>query len=208
MKEDIQRLITEWETTYEDLKQQTVMYQDPATKDLSRAVLCSGKAVALGQCIVALYGLLPATSESVTPNSDPTLQLAELYQRVVQIVLQVPVTIDEGADVNFEHPDFGKLYIALDPSKPEWMDLVYMIGRYETHTLEDLLRICNGVNLTPWPAVLTVDEGNFMVTASVALFVAAEGRMPDEGLLRAVIGQAMGVLKSASDEFIDQLRAL
>lgn len=140
--------------------------------------------------------------------SDYNKELSELYQRVVQIVLQLPATIDEGGSVYFEHPDLGELYIALDGSNPEWMDLVWMIDRIETHAFEDLLRICNNVNLTPWPAVLTVDESNLIVSANVALFVAAKGQMPDETLLRGVIGQAMSVLKDAVAAFEDELQSL
>jgi hypothetical protein len=88
------------------------------------------------------------------------------------------------------------------------MDLVWMINRVETHAPEDLLRICNNVNLTPWPAVLTVDESNLIVSASVALFVAAEGRLPDEALLRALISQAMSVLEEAIEAFEVEIRKL
>lgn len=140
--------------------------------------------------------------------SDYNKELSELYRRTVQIVLQLPARIDEGGDVYFEHPHLGELCISLDGSKPEWMDLAWMINRVETHAPVDLLRICNNVNLTPWPAVLTVDESNLIVSASVALFVAAEGRMPDEALVRAVLGQAMSVLEEAIEAFEVEIQKL
>lgn len=133
--------------------------------------------------------------------SDYNAELSGLYRRVVQSELQVGATIDEGGDVNFQHPYLGELSIDLDGSKPEWMDLVWMINRIETHSFEDLVKICNEVNLTPWPAVLTVDESNLIVSASVSLFVAAVGQMPDEALLRGIIGQAVSVLEEAIAAF-------
>lgn len=139
--------------------------------------------------------------------SDYNKELSELYQRAVQIVLQLPARIDEDGDVYFEHPHLGELYIAVNGSNPERMDLVWMINRLETHAPEDLLRICNSVNLTPWPVVLTVDE-NLIVSANVALFVAAEGRMPDEALIRAVIGQAMSVIEGAIEAFEVEIQKL
>lgn len=134
--------------------------------------------------------------------SNHNAELSDLHRRVVQVVLQVPATIDEGGDVNFQHPYLGELSIDLDGSKPEWMDLVWMINRrIETHSFDDLVRICNEVNLTPWPAVLTVDESNLIVSASVSLFVAAVGQMPEEGLLRGIIGQAVSVLEESIAAF-------
>lgn len=41
------------------------------------------------------------------------------------------------------------------------------------------------MNLTPWPPVLTVDENGGIVSVSVRSFLAAESRIPDEGLVRA-----------------------
>lgn len=202
MKEEVQRLVTEWEASYEDLKQQAAMYQEPATKDLSRAVLCQGKAVSLGQCVVALHRLLADTPESVSPSSDPNQGLTELYQRVVQTVLQVPATVDEDGDIKFEYPGFNTFYIDLDESMPELMNLDYIIGRNETYSHEALSQICNHVNLTPWPVVLTVDESQPIVWASVRLFLAAEGRIPDEGLVKAVFGQAMSVIAQAVEQFM------
>lgn len=140
--------------------------------------------------------------------SDYNAELSDLYRRVVQSEFQVPATIDEGGDVNFQHPYLGELSISLDGSKPEWMDLVWMINRIETHAFEDLVRICNDVNLTPRPAVLTIDERNLIVSADVALFVAAVGRIPDEALLRGIIGQAMSVLEEAIEAFEVEIQKL
>lgn len=46
------------------------------------------------------------------------------------------------------------------------------------------------------------------VSANVALFVAAEGRMPEEALIRAVIVQAMSVLEEAIEAFEVEIQKL
>ncbi len=201
VKEDIQRLLDEWQKTYEDLKAQTAFYQTSETKDLSRAVLCQGKALAMGECIVQLYAELNGEASRNVPSNDPKRQLAELYQRAVQIVLQIPATIDESGDVKFECPGFGIFYLNIDESMPELMDLDCVFYKDQTDSLEFIARICNDVNLTPWPAVLTVDENGGIVSVSVRLFLAAESRIPDEGLVRAIIPQAMAVSTSAIEKF-------
>lgn len=38
---------------------------------------------------------------------DPSRQLAELYQRVVQDELGLEATIEDDGDVLFEHPELG-----------------------------------------------------------------------------------------------------
>ena len=204
MKEDIQRLLDGWQKTYEDLKQQTAYYQNPQTKDLSRAVQCQGKALAIGECIVQLYALVGEAPRSLS-SSDPKQQLAELYQRAVQIVLQIPATIDESGDVKFECPGFGMFYIDIDPSMPELMHLDCVFYKDHACSIELVTRICNDVNLTPWPAMLTVDENGGIVNVSVRLFLAAESRIPDEGLVRAIIPQAMAVSTSAIEKFREQI---
>jgi hypothetical protein len=204
VKEDLQRLLDEWQKTYEDLKAQTAFYQNSETKDLSRAVLCQGKALAMGECVVKLYELLNAEVPQNLPSSDPKRQLAELYQRAVQIVLQIPTTIDEEGDVRFEYPGLGVFYFNIDESMPELMNLDCVFHKDPSCSFDAITRICNYVNLTPWPAVLTVDETGGIVSVSVRSFLAAEGTIPDEGLVKAIIPQAMSVMNSATEHFRQQ----
>lgn len=208
MNEDIQKLLDKWQKTYEDLKQQTTIYQNPQTKDISRAVHCQGRAIAIGECIAELYGLLEREASRSLPSSDLKRQLAELYQRSVQIVFQIPAFIDEGGDVKFEYPELGTFYFNIDESMPQLMDLDYILYRNETHSHEAITRICNYVNLIPWPAVFTVDENESIVSVSVRLFLASEGRVPDEGLVKATMGQAMSVIKLAIDKFMSEKQNL
>ncbi|MGD0498834.1 MAG: hypothetical protein ABSC23_10415 [Bryobacteraceae bacterium] len=135
-------------------------------------------------------------------------QLAELHQRVVQDELGLPATIDEAGYVNFEHPDLGELYISLNESIPEYMQFVCLFYRDETRALEDLMRVCNNVNSSELLAVLTVDDTCFVVSAKVQMFLAEHGRMPDEALLRAVIGRVMSSIKGAIEEFAKELQNL
>jgi hypothetical protein len=126
----------------------------------------------------------------------------------VEDELGLPATIDEAGYVNFEHPNLGALYISLNESIPEYVQFVCLFCRDETHAFEDLTRICNSVNGSELLAILTVDDSCFVVSAKVQMFLAAHGRMPDEALLRAVIGRAMSSLKEAIEEFAKELQKL
>lgn len=71
---------------------------------------------------------------------------------------------------------------------------------------EVLVRSCNRVNVKGKLATLTVhDEAGGNVGASVALLLAAPGRMPDEALLRGVIGRAFSSIQSAAEELFSEL---
>jgi len=69
------------------------------------------------------------------------------------------------------------------------------------------MRICNSVNGRE-RAKLAVSDTYNVVRASVELVLAAPGRMPDEALLRAVIGRAMTEIATAIDEFGNELEKL
>src|SRR5882757_3107764 len=92
---------------------------------------------------------------------DPSRQLAELYQRVVQDELGLPATIDELGCVLFEDPDFGSFFIGLNAAKaPEYMKLTLpgVFDATQGVAREDLMRICNRLNLRANLATLTVHE--------------------------------------------------
>ena len=149
----------------------------------------------------------------VVVTADPRRQLAELYQRIVQDELQLPATIEEDGDVLFEHPDLGEFCISLKAEKdPERMLLMlpaFVFDATRWATLEDLMRICNTVNVKFTLATLTVHENaNNSITASVRLLLAKPDMSPDEALLRGVITRAMSSIKSAVEEFTDELRKL
>lgn len=93
----------------------------------------------MGECIVQLYAELNGEASGNVPSNDPERQLAELYQRAVQIVLQIPATIDESGDVKFECPDFGIFYINIDASMPELMDLDCVFYKDQTGSLDSIL---------------------------------------------------------------------
>lgn len=97
-------------------------------------------------------------------------------------------------------PDLGELYIFLHEYIPEGMELKLRFFDDRTTTCNDLLQVCNSVN--QWAeAKLTVGVPYTVADASVYLLLAAPGRMPDEALLRAVIGPAIKKLKEAVDAF-------
>ena len=170
------------------------------------------------QMVGAIYGWMriaarqgadairPITKES--RMSDPRRQLAELYQRVVQDELGLAATIEEDGDVLFDHPEMGGFFISLSvAADPGYMKLglpaffdVSGVAR------EVLVRSCNRVNVKGKLATLTVhEEAEGNVCASVALLLAAPGRMPDEALLRGVIGRAFSSIQSAAEELFSEL---
>lgn len=142
--------------------------------------------------------------------SDPRQQLAELYQRVVQDELGLLATIDELGCVLFEHPDIGRFFIGLNAAKaPEYMKLT-LSGFFDATQgvgYEDLVRICNKLNVTAKLATLTVHEDGF-VDAWVGLVFAAPFTSPDEALLRAVIGSAVFSIKRVAEKFAAELQTL
>jgi hypothetical protein len=158
-------------------------------------------------CGTKMAGTRVVAAPPSPPSPDYNVELAELHQRVVQEELGLLATIDESGYVNFEN-ELGKLYIVLQKSIPEYMGLHCMFYRGETHALQNLRRICNSVNESSLLALLTVDDSCFVVSAKVQLFLAGHGRMPDEILLRGVISRAMSSIKSAVEEFADELRKL
>ena len=155
----------------------------------------------------------PSCGTKVAGKADPKRQLAELYQRVVQDELGLLATIEEDGDVLFEHPDLGGLFISLNAEKdPECMRLMlpaFVVDATRWASLEDLIRICNRVNVKAKLATLTVHEdANDSVTASVGLVLAAPDTSPDEALLRGVISRAMSSIKTAVEKFSDELQKL
>ena len=144
---------------------------------------------------------------------DPGRKLAELYQRVVQDELGLSATIEEDGDVLFDHPDLGGFFISLNAEKdPECMRLMLPAFAFDATrwaALEDLMRICNGINVKSKLATLTVHEdANISITASVGLVLAAPDTSPDEALVRAVINRAMSSIKSAVEKFAAELQKL
>lgn len=143
---------------------------------------------------------------------DPSRQLAELYQRVVQDELGLEATIEDDGDVLFEHPEMGGFFISLSVAfDPGYMKLA-LPSFCDVSGVErdDLLRICNTVNVGRGQlATLTVHEaaeGN--ICASVTLLLATPGKMPDEALLRGVIGRAFSSIRSAAEAFFGELAKL
>jgi predicted RNA-binding Zn ribbon-like protein len=143
--------------------------------------------------------------------SDYNKELSELHQRVVQDEFGLSATIDDMGWILFEDSDLGEMTINLREYNQEYMNLHGVVfGDYEnTRAREDLLRGCNSVNCSlnssQELARLTLSDTYNVVHASVALVLAATGRMPDEALLRTVIVRAMSSVKAAAREFADEL---
>ena len=189
MKEDIQRLLDGWQKTYEDLKQQTAYYQNPQTKDLSRAVQCQGKALAIGECIVQLYALVGEAPRSLS-SSDRSNSLLNSIKEQCRLFFRSPPRLTKAGMSNSSVlVSACSISISL---MPELMHLDCVFYKDHACSIELVTRICNDVNLTPWPAMLTVDENGGIVNVSVRLFLAAESRIPDEGLVRAIIPASDG----------------
>lgn len=151
--------------------------------------------------------------------SGPRRALGLRYQRAVQEELGIVAQVAEREDIDmiaFKYPGLGQLYISLSPeTSPESMVLVCPnffntrrgIGR------SDLMRLSNIVNLMGVHlgnggllASLSVSEDDDNnVSASVALVLAKPNSMPNEALLKAVIGRAVLAIKSAVDHFMSFL---
>ncbi len=145
--------------------------------------------------------------------SDPTRRLAELYQRVVQEELELPATIEEDGDVLFTHPELGDFFISLNAEKdPEYMKLVFPAFLFDATrdvASEDLVRLCNNLNVHAKLAILTFHgEANDSVAAHVGLLLAPPDCWPDEALLRGVIRRAMSSIRSVVEKFADELANL
>jgi hypothetical protein len=139
-------------------------------------------------------------------------KLAELYQRVVQEELGLVATIDEDDDVVFKHPDVGTLFFSLDAERdPEFLRLVFprFVNAEELGvTMAQLYEVLNTVNTTNKAVKVYIgqadrDSDEPRVSASIEAFIGAQDEMPDEALLRAIIGRTVSALRSGADEVID-----
>ena len=140
--------------------------------------------------------------------ADYNKKLSELHQRVVQDKLRVPATIDESGWVQFKQPGLGDLTIHLREYNPEYMNIECSFEGHETQAHEDLMRICNSLNHGGEIAQLSVSNTSSYVSASVRLLLASPGRMPDEALVREVIGIAMSSIKSVAAQLGEELPKL
>lgn len=143
--------------------------------------------------------------------SDPRRQLAQLYQRVVQDELGLVATIDEDGNVLFRHPDMGNFFISLNAEKdPEYMKLLFPACLYDATRgvpSEDLVQICNRLNVHAKLAIVTFHEKADALSVHVGLLLAAPDAFPDEALLRGVIRRAMSSIRSAAEKFAEELQA-
>lgn len=142
--------------------------------------------------------------------ADYNVKLSQLHQRVWQDVLRIPATIDENGWIQFGQTNVGELTIHLREYSPEGMTLTCRI--FEDYTdkapaPEVLMRICNRINMFE-DAKLTVHDPYSAVSASIYLILNASRWMPDEGLIKAVIGPAMTRIKAAKDEFVNEIQKL
>lgn len=139
--------------------------------------------------------------------SDYNEELSKLHQRVVQIVLQIPATIDDMGWILFNDSDLGEMTLNLREYNPEFMQLTGVVFEdYQNiRAYEDLLRACNSANCelnsSQEVARLAVSETYNVVRASVALLVAEPNAMPHEEFLKTVIVRAMSSVKAAAQEF-------
>jgi len=139
-------------------------------------------------------------------------KLAELYQRVVQDELGLVATIDEDDDVVFKHPDVGTMFFSLDAERdPEFLRLVFprFVNAEELGvTPEQLYHVLNTVNTTNKAVKVYIGANESSqaaprVSASIEAFVAKPDEMPDETLLRAIVGRTVAALRSGANEVID-----
>lgn len=139
--------------------------------------------------------------------ADYNLKLSQFHQRVWQNALGLPATIDEYGGIQFGSTSLGELSIFLHEYIPEGLELKLRFFDDRTSPCNDLIQICNSVNR--WAdAKLTVDVPYSAANASLYLLLAAPGNIPDEGLLRAVVGPAIKKLKEAVDAFAGELAKL
>ena len=154
------------------------------------------------------------TKVAVKVDYNYNRDLSEFHQRVWQDVLGLSATIDEDGFIDFEQSALGELHLFISEGSPEcsrlgcrFFDDKTRSPSGDTYQREDLMRICNSVNGRE-RAKLAVSDTYNVVRASVELVLAAPGRMPDEALLRAVIGRAMTEIATAIDEFGNELEKL
>jgi len=57
-REELLAVIGAWEKTNAELTDQIATFQNPASKDLARAVQCQGQKMTLQKCILTLYELI------------------------------------------------------------------------------------------------------------------------------------------------------
>ncbi len=139
--------------------------------------------------------------------ADYNQRLSQLHQRVWQDELELPATIDEYGWIEFEPTALGELSIILREYNPEGMTLSIRFFDDPTYSRGDLMRICNSVNALE-DAKLTVSDTYSVVRASIHLLLAPPGRMPDEGLLRAIVDPAVSAIKNAIDAFAKELQTV
>ncbi|HXU34774.1 MAG TPA: hypothetical protein VN937_00140 [Blastocatellia bacterium] len=155
---------------------------------------------------------LQKLSTSVPTATHPRRRLAELYQRVVQDELGLLATIEEDGDILFEHPDLGGFFISLNAEQdPEYMKLMLPAFFDATRGVsrDHLVQICNRINSTARLTSLTVHEdAGGSVSAWVGLLLAAPDAMPEEALLRGVIGRAMSSIIATVKLFGDELEKI
>lgn len=139
--------------------------------------------------------------------ADYNLQLSQFHQQVWQNALGLPATIDEHGGIQFGLTSLGELSISLSQYSPEQMELRLRFFDDQTSNCNDVMQVCNSVN--QWAQVkLTVDFPYSVARASVYMILAAHGRMPDETLLREVIGTVIRNLKEATEAFAQELQNL
>jgi len=139
--------------------------------------------------------------------ADYNVELSQLHRRVWQDELGLPATIDEYGWVDFGSTDLGELCIMLREYSPDGMELSVKFFTDASVPNEDLLRICNNVNRSE-DAKLTVNSPYGVVRASLYLLLAEEGQIPEEGLVRAVIGRAIEKVVQTMEAFTKELQNL
>jgi hypothetical protein len=141
--------------------------------------------------------------------ADYNQKLSELHQRVVRDKFGVTATIDESGWVQFRYSDLGELQISLREYNPEHMVLECTFEQYASRPQEILMHVCNSINETSGEvAQLRVSSAGSYVRACVHLVLAAPGRLPDESLLREVIGPALSSVKAVAVQLADELPRL
>lgn len=136
------------------------------------------------------------------------IQLAEMYQRVVQEGLGLLATVDDDGDVAFRHPDLGHMFFDINARDPEFMRLVYPRFVDETElsvTHEALLQAINDTNRRCKGVKLFFDrahdaEQTPRVCATIEAFVAASDTAPSAALLFDVISRCISAIRNGAFE--------
>lgn len=139
--------------------------------------------------------------------ADYNVELSQLHHRVWQDELGLPATIDEYGWIDFGTTNIGEMCIMLREYSPDGMELSVKFFTDAAIPNEDLLRICNSVNQSE-DAKLTVNAPFGVVRASLYLLLGEEGEVPDEWLLRAVIGRAIEKIVQSIEAFAKELQNL